>query len=559
MNLFWQEYLHFIVSVFAILVCLSSGWLFLLTYEYEKKLHTVWRSVGFFSLAIAFFLLILERKFQSLGLVAVVFEVIGFFSIYLGVFAEPKLSQLIETSEGKSKKEITSRKKNALLKRLRSDLLTLGLLVVGVLVIINVFPLLKGYLFTGLEIVAAIFIVATIVLQRKRYLGERKGKLVKKQNLYPLVGFTFLLLRGVSLALYRLPELDLVALRNLTLDFGTTWQFSVLFTFLGFLFLAIWTWNFVKVRTVLRTYIVVLIVAIIVSTLGSLIFANFVFQTVESNNLHLMTQGANTQNLMLQDRSDKALFTAKMMASNSSLVDKIYNDYYTAARKEAEIYLENSGADILRIYGPKGRILISPSDTRDEGRAIDNDALLTQALNEKKVMQALDTQPGVLADILVARAIYPIVSNEKIIAAIEIGYKFDTAFVDYFQRETGLDATIYANAKRSATTIKTLDGVSRWVGSEETNPKVIEKVLGQGKSYSTATDRLGQKYYSAFKPVKNSQGEVVSMVSVGTPTHSLIEDTRQKLIDTLLIVTIISLLVALLGDSTIRNLNKRED
>jgi len=66
MNLFWQEFTLFIVSVFALLVGVSAGWLFLVTARYEKQLNTFWRSLGFFSLGIAFFnLCIFPRGFIS--------------------------------------------------------------------------------------------------------------------------------------------------------------------------------------------------------------------------------------------------------------------------------------------------------------------------------------------------------------------------------------------------------------------------------------------------------------------------------------------------------------
>ncbi|MBI2551154.1 hypothetical protein HYV73_02295 [Candidatus Uhrbacteria bacterium] len=99
MYIFWLEFTHYVMAVFAVLVCVSSASLFLTTYKYEKQLKTVWRIIGFFSLAFAFFLFILERKYPGLGLPALAVQLFGFFSIYKGVLAEPSLIHLQRTNE----------------------------------------------------------------------------------------------------------------------------------------------------------------------------------------------------------------------------------------------------------------------------------------------------------------------------------------------------------------------------------------------------------------------------------------------------------------------------
>lgn len=102
MQIFLQEYLFFVVAAFAILVSVASASLFLLTYKYEQQLRTVWRAVGFLELALAFFLLVLERKFPVFELPALGVLLIGFYSIYKGVLAEPVLSHLQKLTSKKN-------------------------------------------------------------------------------------------------------------------------------------------------------------------------------------------------------------------------------------------------------------------------------------------------------------------------------------------------------------------------------------------------------------------------------------------------------------------------
>ncbi|MFC1640767.1 cache domain-containing protein, partial [Patescibacteria group bacterium] len=81
---------------------------------------------------------------------------------------------------------------------------------------------------------------------------------------------------------------------------------------------------------------------------------------------------------------------------------------------------------------------------------------------------------------------------------------------------------------------------------------VVVKVYENGESIRLALDRLGRPYYSAFQPIRDVNGEIIGMVSVGTPTNLLFEDTRQQLITTFLIATLISLLTAFFGYLAIR-------
>ncbi len=106
---------------------------------------------------------------------------------------------------------------------------------------------------------------------------------------------------------------------------------------------------------------------------------------------------------------------------------------------------------------------------------------------------------------------------------------------------------MYSRATRSATTITTSDGASRWVGSQESERAVVETVLERGLPYQSIVDRLGDVYYAAFEPIRDVNGKVIGMVSVGKPTHILFEDTRKQLIVSLLFGLAISVLAAFLG------------
>lgn len=260
----------------------------------------------------------------------------------------------------------------------------------------------------------------------------------------------------------------------------------------------------------------------------------------------------------MEDRANTALFTTRIIANDDNLLGDLKNNNAAGIIEEANGYLESSEADILRIYNSFGEIIASPDDPRLRGEVITDDNLITFSIIERKLIRSFDTHPGVLSPFIIARAIHPLIVDNTIVGAVEVGYKFDNAFVDFSKEQTNLDVTIYADKKISATTIKTLDGVSRFIGSNETRTDIIDQVLINGIQYTTSVDRFGETYYTAFTPIREVNGDIIGMISVGTPTFLLIEETRQQLITAFILVTVVSSFVALLSYFAIPELKKNK-
>lgn len=553
MRIFAFEFLFFIVSVFSILVCISATALFAITYRFERKIRSIWRALGFMLLGISFFFLILERKYVDIELIsvfAILLMSVGVFSIYRGIRAEPILSQLanVKTSGVKKLKEFnlvkefTEPRNRNLLMIVISIVLILGVVSV-ILTILN----LGDYVIAVLLIVAAIFATLTLVIQIKRYLAQKDIKETRLQNLFPLLGYVFFVISLIGSIFHRLPESNVLFFRQISLDYSWLWH-AITYTFLAtFVLIGIWAWNFIKIRRLLKIFVVFLSAIILVAATGSLIFNIFLFNIVEKNNLDLMERGAETQELIMTDRSNVSMLIAGLMAKDEGIRSLVDSDDYDSILNNTTDYLDKTNVDRIRVYNKYGEIIVSPTEERDRGRVLSEDILLSYAIIEKSPVKSFELGKGVLADVMLVRSFYPIIEGNEVRGAVEVGYEFDNAFTDYSKSQTGLDATIYSGSKRSATTILTLDNVSRWIGSEEIDARVLEKVLVNGQDVRVDTDRLGITYYSAYKPIRNINGEVIGMVSVGIPTNILFEDARQQLLSVFLIISIIALLSAVFG------------
>lgn len=96
--LIW-EYLFFLTAVFVVLVSSSAASLFFVAYRYEKKSQTFWRAFGFTAIALAFIMLILDRKYPVFTLPALLFQLVGFYSIFRDVKSQLNLAQLNERNK----------------------------------------------------------------------------------------------------------------------------------------------------------------------------------------------------------------------------------------------------------------------------------------------------------------------------------------------------------------------------------------------------------------------------------------------------------------------------
>lgn len=485
-------------------------------------------------------------------------SVFAFYAIAKGVQTEPNLAHLREASDGKKRFQLKSRP-FILIVSMAS--LLIPLILYG---IFRYFTNIReesalsviSYIASILEGISILFILYTIAFQVRRYLTESDDPAVRRQNLYPLLGYLYLLARGISLVLYRLPDLDIVIFRKLSLSYGATWQLSILFSLGAFVLLGLWAWNFIKVRFTLRTFTLFFAIVILVSSLGSLFYTLLIFRVVEQNNLDLMMRAVRSQEFILNDRADQSLLVARTVANDDDVIAMYSSNDYYGLLEEAEKYLSSTGIDILRIYTTYSEIYVSANDPRDKGRVLRDDTNLAFTLKQRQHLKTFDTQPGILSDVLVTRAIHPIIVNGEIIGAVEAGYVFDNAFVDFSKAQTNLDITIFTYKTRSATTLKTKDEVSRWTGSQVTNIDVINTVLENGESIMTSEKHLEEDYYAAYVPVRKVNGDIIGMISVGTPVFQLIEDTRQQLISAFLIITVISLLGSASGYYVIRSFSR---
>ena len=146
-------------------------------------------------------------------------------------------------------------------------------------------------------------------------------------------------------------------------------------------------------------------------------------------------------------------------------------------------------------------------------------------------------EPGTEVKLSV-RAAAPIKnSSGDIIGVISTGYKLDnTDFVDKLKKSTGTDITIFLKDERINTTLE--ENGKRLIGTK-LDPAIAKVVLEQKKEFADQIVLHGANYYTVYKPLLNSNNEVIGAIFAGKNVDSILAIKTE----TLLIVCGITILI----------------
>lgn len=134
-------------------------------------------------------------------------------------------------------------------------------------------------------------------------------------------------------------------------------------------------------------------------------------------------------------------------------------------------------------------------------------------------------------------------------------YKVNDQFdiVDMVKQLSGGTATIFMGDTRISTNVIKADG-SRAVGTKLAPGPAYDAVLGQGKSYRGTADILGERYLSAYDPIKDATGQVLGVLYVGVKERDFYAIINQMFLSISGIVIVITVLLGGLVFFAIRRL-----
>lgn len=411
-----------------------------------------------------------------------------------------------------------------------------------IIALIACYDILSDYFAAIITSLSAIFILATLVIQIKRWKYDKY-----MLNLFPLLGYILLFLYSLTLILDQLPKQKITSLNYFYVGPFALWQTAIILIFVSFLMLALWTWQFIKVRSFLKTYISFLALMIGISSFGALLFAILAFNSVKQNHLYVVTKAAETQKLLLMQSLNNTKKAATAVANESAIQQALLSDEPDKLTRILSAFSKEETRKMdINVYNSSSKLIHRYSLSKNNiGIQLQN-AFIDKVINEDLTLKALDSTLVNLKTVLEARSATPVKNNGEIIGALETVYTFDNEFANYVKMKTGVDVTLFASDEILATT---LQGIVK----DEYSDRRIEvaeiktTVLSAQQKYSNLVSHNGKTYYAAYEPITNDSGEVIGVLEASIPSERLLEQTRQQLLTTFITLVLIFSLVALLG------------
>lgn len=509
--------LHFALNLLAALVCFSVAWLYFDTWAFHKDYREGTKAVGFFLLSVSFLVgaTLIENSLlnqplfgpETINLIVGTTKTLGYLILIIGQLIVP-LQPLPEY-----------RKKKAT---------AIALVPLVALPIAHIVPF-------------AYPILATLVA----FLYLRRATVGLEHHLKPISWSFFVLsIKEISSLIIIFRDTSNVDLLKLVAPYGPIWILENLLLLVAMFILGKWVWGYLIKRLETQLFIIFTTSTLSIFLITAVFFTSVSLVNFKKDILQNLEINVKVLQYSIDSKKAEVLSDAQFITQNSDVILATKDKNRQQLAEITSSLLLSKGQSFLTVVDKDGAILIRADDPEKTGGSLSEDRLVKQALDGKSVVDLI-TKEGVMAPEVSVRAVAPIYSSSDLIGAVVVGTLIDNAFVDGLKSATDLDASIYANNVRSATTFISPDGKSRWVGIKESSTKIQNSVLKEGVLYSGDANILNIPYLAAYSPLKDIDGNPLGMLFVGRTQISTLQ-AASGLIEQTFIVTVILLVFSII-------------
>jgi hypothetical protein len=483
---FWLNNFHFASEFFGAVVLFALAWLAFDSFLIKKNFKTLSPCLGF--MFFAFWLIVnsLNVANDIVLFIADISYLLGLILIFLNLYLEKPLAR--------PKFEM-----------------------------VLVLPAAAGVLF-HVNAIATVIMAAIIAIAFKRYYGG-----LQKSLKAFWIGFSFLFLGSIFATLGAKTQAQ-----------DAFWILRHIFEFSGFLSLAVWAWQFLKVRIKEEMLLIFVSMALFIG-----IIVTFTFSAILLKNMETEAQTNLISNVKMLDYSilrmeKEALSNAQLFSSDKTIADYLEKSDFAGLENTAGRLMAEKEMDFLTIADKNGEVVLRAHSVTAKGDNIQGEDAGGRALSGQSYVTVESPSPEKFS----IRGAAPIFDGQNnIIGAVITGFVIDNAFADKIKKVTGLEATIYNNDAVAATTIFDPTGKTRNTDVKQTDASVLSAVLIEGKAMTGRTVIFSKPYLAAYLPVQNAGGKTVGMLQTFRPETEIVEAAASTNRLTLFITIIIVLMM----------------
>jgi hypothetical protein len=513
---------HFVLSLLAALATFAVAWLYFDAWLNKKDFNEGYKFLGFILLTISFVAhstlieesLCLEHTLlgpETLIILGSFLRITGYLVLIIGQIAVP----LQPLPEYRKKKKTKKSSTGAFI------LPFIGLAATE----------FASFLFPILAIITAFLYLRRATVGLEHHL---------KQVALSFVFLAFSELVGLA---YLFRSTDNITIANLVAPFGPLWILEHFLLAIAVFVLGRWVWSYLLKRFEAQLFIVFTTSILTIFLLTTTFFTFATLNNLQRDVLESLKTDVGVLSYTIDSKKAEALSDVQVIAQNTEIIAAVAeSDRKKLSDLIVPILLAKKQASLV-IVSDTGAILMKAEEPERTGGSLSNDSLINRALSDNEITSVV-TKEGVIAPIVAVRAATPIKSGNEIIGAVMVGVDIDNAFVDGLKKTTGLDASVYADNMRSATTFIAPDGKSRWIGIKEETEEVKKAVLVDGEIYTGSVSLLNIPYFAAYAPLKNVDNNPVGMLFVGRPEVSILQ-TAVHSIELTFITTAVLLILSI--------------
>jgi len=360
-------------------------------------------------------------------------------------------------------------------------------------------------------------------------------------------------LKPVSLGLFMLAFSELlgvaisfrntqnITLYNLVAPFSFVWIAERVILIIAIYTLGRWVWWYLLKRLetqffmILNTSILIIFLVITVS------FSLATLNHIRADALEGLRSNAKVLAYTIDIKKAVVLADAQATAQIPEVIDAVVNSSRNTLANNLTTTLLAKELTKLTAVSDTGQVILRAHDIEYFGDSFSNDPLIQLALAGRET-SSVDIIEETITPVVAVRASIPVWKGDQVVGAILMRSDIDNAFVDGVKEATGLDVSVYADNIRSATTFIAPNGKDRFVGIEEEDEKVKEKVLIEGQTFEGVVDILSVPYLAVFTPLKTFDGNPVGMLFAGRPQTSILQAAGRSIELTFIISAVLLVL-----------------
>jgi hypothetical protein len=515
---FFSQNAHFVINLFAALVCLGTCWLYFDAWSNRHDKKELLRWVGFLVLGLSFLLqsTIIEQSVlgksmfgQVSTLLGVITRLIGYGAIIFGQLVEPL--QAVPDNKG--------------LVMDKSDKPSAPAAVI------------LGTIGTSFKILVPFGSLAISALYWRRATTGLERHLKPIAKAFILFAISDLLAQATLLRGTSNP-----VLYSLVAAFGWVWWAQQIALLGGVIVLGLWTWGYLLERFFSQLFMIFISMIVIVFMIVSVGFTSLLLRNIQTDNLKNLSTAANVLNYALGAKQAQTASAAGQLAGSTDVLNAINNRDREQLKKLTSTYLADNKLTGLILTNQSGQVLLRAEDSEQWGDSVSNDDLIKRALLGIS-QSTMSVHSGTSAPIMQVRSAVTVKDAAGNIAGgVLASVDLSSAFVDGIKKTTGLQSSIYSGNTLSATTLLSPDGKTRPIGVKISDINIKDKVLVKGQIFSGILALQHKQMLAVFVPIKDVDNSPIGMLLVAQPGSSILQTAGHSVEVTFIIMAIILLL-----------------